>query len=1069
MFNFKAKAQQALLALAPRLGNWGMESLYVGLAAATLLPLAQAVQANDGTAWMALGGIVSSLGTNLLAGRLEKWKDAQEAAQDLATLAQDSAGRAEIDAVLEQAQAVPFVQQQLDAAGRDWFARTLRQELAGLGNLPRYEAVLHGNGAIAQDHSVAVSGGIAIGGNSTGDVLNNSTKIINPDPALAAAQTALQRYLSRLRERCIQMPIDAFGGLDGAEQITLDQIYVALDTTDAIIQPILPEDPSQADDAPEPTPKMAPGQSEEQRRPLRAMEAIAQESRMVLLGDPGSGKSTLVQLLAAQVAAARLGQPVILEDATPDLLGRMPMLMVLRELAPRLAQIPLDAAGTSQQQQRDWLVDAVWAQWRAQLAVFKAEACEGLLDEALSNGQGLLIFDGLDEVPEATRVRVRKAVQAVLRHYPHARVVVTCRKRSYSAGLGFEGFTDYTLAELDEPKIKAFVQAWYGCQVPAKYDQQQAEARIADLTQAAMTSLQPLAPNPMLLATMATVHQNDMQLPPERVKLYDRAIDVLLRRWQRHKGVALKPEIETLLRDDKLVSKILETLAYNLHTKQYRLNDAEADLARGDILTTLEAPDLLGQLALVNDFLDFIDQGSGLFIGVGGGEVDGEAEGVAQGKPSTYKFPHRTFQEHLAGRRMIWGGTQARRKEFLARAAEGDFWAVAAELAGESLYYQSTDGKGLFELVRALCRRNNPPATQADWRGLLWAGKMAALAGPEPVRQDAIDEDDDGFLEQRLLKRLVELLHSQHLPAKERAEAGNALAKLGDPRFDPAQVYLPQEPLLGFIDIPAGDYAIGTRRADFERVMTVAGIPKNQWESYEDEINDDDAPVWVERFFMARYPVTVAQYRQFAEPRADSPHKANHPVTDVTWHEALAYCDWLTQQLKAMPIAAVFDQKLGNDWRVTLPSELEWEKAARGGRAGAIFPWGDQPDAGKANYHDTGLGGTSSVGCFYHGDEESHGCLDMIGNVWEWTRSVYDQRGDVSATGQVFAYPYQLDDGREDLQADNSARRTLRGGSFRSHLRLARVACRDRFQPVFRSAYYGFRVAVRSYSSSSPR
>ncbi|MGH7947405.1 MAG: formylglycine-generating enzyme family protein, partial [Opitutaceae bacterium] len=264
--------------------------------------------------------------------------------------------------------------------------------------------------------------------------------------------------------------------------------------------------------------------------------------------------------------------------------------------------------------------------------------------------------------------------------------------------------------------------------------------------------------------------------------------------------------------------------------------------------------------------------------------------------------------------------------------------------------------------------------------------------------------------------------------------------------------HLPADDMLGFVCIPADpEFKIGTRRADAKRVAGIigAGVPDR-------EIND--APTPTPEFYIARYPVTVAQFRAFVEAKgveigdADALRDPDsRPVRWVSWHGAREYCDWLNDQLAISPVFAQSEiARLAREgqWRVALPSELEWEKAARGGLRDKIFSWDDEPNPNLANYADTKLGDTCAVGCF---PQNGFGLHDMIGNVWEWTRSLY------------LAYPYKPDDGkREDLEAGNDVLRVVRGGSWYLNRDYARCAFRLRLQPDDRSDDFGFRVVVRS-------
>jgi formylglycine-generating enzyme required for sulfatase activity len=205
--------------------------------------------------------------------------------------------------------------------------------------------------------------------------------------------------------------------------------------------------------------------------------------------------------------------------------------------------------------------------------------------------------------------------------------------------------------------------------------------------------------------------------------------------------------------------------------------------------------------------------------------------------------------------------------------------------------------------------------------------------------------------------------------------------------------------------------------------------------------------------------VTVAQFRAFVEDSGYQPEDEdslqgllNHPVVNVSWYEALKYCDWLTERLRAWqgtpePLATLLCRE---GWCVSLPSEAEWEKAARS-TDGRIYPWGNEPNTERANYDETGINMTSAVGCFPAG-ASPYGCLDMAGNVWEWTRSLWGQ------------YPYPTDKRRlaqrENLQAPEDEPRVLRGGAVWGSLRDMRCAFRVRFRPDERDWGIGFRVVL---------
>lgn len=272
------------------------------------------------------------------------------------------------------------------------------------------------------------------------------------------------------------------------------------------------------------------------------------------------------------------------------------------------------------------------------------------------------------------------------------------------------------------------------------------------------------------------------------------------------------------------------------------------------------------------------------------------------------------------------------------------------------------------------------------------------------------------------------------------------------PRFRSDALFLPDEPLLGFVEIPERDRAV------------IGSDRQRDPQAYQDEHwpPDGQGTIELSTLYVARYPVTVAQFKTYVRDASPSlgfdeglRRGPEHPMVYVSWHEALAYCRWLDAQLRdASFTPPTLRQCLGTGWQIGLSSEVEWEKGARGSD-GRIFAWGSDIDADRCNYARAGVGGTSLVGAFPRG-ASPYGLHDMCGNVWEWTRSLWGEDRDLTR----FKYPYRPMDGREDLDASNKVRRVVRGGSFFNFERLVRAAVRYSNDPDFRGNNVGFRVVV---------
>jgi formylglycine-generating enzyme required for sulfatase activity len=270
----------------------------------------------------------------------------------------------------------------------------------------------------------------------------------------------------------------------------------------------------------------------------------------------------------------------------------------------------------------------------------------------------------------------------------------------------------------------------------------------------------------------------------------------------------------------------------------------------------------------------------------------------------------------------------------------------------------------------------------------------------------------------------------------------------------------PVEPQM--VTIPAGPFIMGVDGAQIDSLARAF----DQARSWRDKgfFVREQPPhtVTLDPYLIGRYPVTVVQYRAFVE--ANGYHSRRYwtgagwawreavgrtqpdhwdddrwtgddplPVVGVSWYEAHAYGRWLAWVT-------------GQGYR--LPTEAEWEKAARGttdSRGGCLWPWGDRFEVDSCNTRASGLGRTLPVGRHSPAGDSPYGCADMVGNVSEWTAT------------RFLPYPYDGADGRDDSAGEGE--RVTRGGSWHSPVLRARTVSRGMNDPFFSDSDLGFRLA----------
>ncbi|MCP4935125.1 MAG: SUMF1/EgtB/PvdO family nonheme iron enzyme [bacterium] len=891
--------------------------------------------------------------------------------------------------------------------------------------------------AVVGDHNTAIgSGGVNVSGQVGGSIITNfkgnlyiGGKPDNNEQAIAIYQEYVARTNSRISLRGID--VKASDPTADSKPLALADLYIDLDTDNLVTI-----------SAEEVDSKRVRQRTESVQTPETALQAVVANPYVVLKGDPGGGKSTFMKHLAYTLAQQNWTE---LADWPHDQQDILPILVILRDFARQYGNTPLADIGAND----------LWQFIVGQLKRQNLEFMVDILLMHLDAGRVVLLLDGLDEVPNRQqRLVVKQQIEAFIERYSQCRTAVTCRIRSYQEPASVdepdlrlhpEQFQQRTLAPLTDEKIDRFITLWHeelhriGTLDAAAKDDLAAKLRQA----VRRRDLARLTPNPLMLTIMAAVHTTDGELPDARAPLYEKTINTLLLQWETMKLAGEeKSRLRQLLDEAKRapidLKKRLRQLAYERHHftgTGEQDSDALADIPQWELVKmmgTLKRDLETGQpdLTWAQTVVETMKLRAGLLL-----ERENEL----------FTFPHRTFQEYLAGVHLA--NLPDFHKKAVKLASEGALWREVILLAVGHLVYGEGNTLKPMHLVYGLCPNEIAAEDVATWRSVILAGDVLLEIGLQRVLDEAFGQE----LLTKVWQKLLALITENRLPAPERAVAADTLAQLGDPRGHVLDI-----DQMRFCWVPKGDFYMGsdTGKAEEKPMHLNTHLAYDYW--------------------LAEFPVTVAQFRQYVQESGNQPRRSvgldylpTRPIVYVTWYEAKTFCKWVTDRWR---IAGW----LKADQRVTLPSEAEWEKAARGGidvpitacvqpmtqlkiketelkpnrHPQADYTWLGKFDADKVNCKETKINQRCGVGCFSEG-KSVYGCQEMLGNVWEWTRSIDKP------------YPYDPHDGREDVERvkdDDWIR--LRGGAYYSNQGRARCGARDSYYPNYWSLELGCRLVV---------
>ncbi|HEX9971517.1 MAG TPA: NACHT domain-containing protein, partial [bacterium] len=565
------------------------KSIYAFLSASTIWPIVEAARAGNWEAAMALGGVVAGLGSNLLAERIQTWKDKVDAAQKIEQeVIKNPALRNEIDLVLEKLDSISLAHSTLPEPDRNWFLKTLQEELSKLGSLSKFEATLRSivsSGAIQQ--SILVTGD----NNSVSYILNKYFDHGDFEAKQGDLRNQISNYLFWMCDRCGKIELRGIKR-EGQQvvQLALEDVYVPLE--------------AEAYDPFTESTKLPSHQGQLTSRTIDLNQVLQLGKRIIITGGPGCGKTTVLIYIAWILSQAIAQDNPGLAQKKLTLKGSLPLPLFVPLSA--YATFVREAKGHTDPRQRTL---ASFISYYLIERQTNFDLPRDFFQQLLRTGQSvILLLDGLDEVPnEDERAQVRQAIEELVIGRENMYVVATCRTAAYKgrSALG-KGFREVRVKPLTENQVATLVKQAY--QHIYRHDSILRQNKIEELMQGIQKleaqrrerlgkEAEPLVTSPLIVRMLLVVHFSERQLPDQRAELYMKAADVmLLPEYGPDETIA--SQIGKLVGSKEMHRELAQHVAFAMHCK----GDAQGrEIHEDDLRQVLSANSSFK--GLIDDFI----------------------------------------------------------------------------------------------------------------------------------------------------------------------------------------------------------------------------------------------------------------------------------------------------------------------------------------------------------------------------------------------------------------------------------------------------------------------------------